>query len=76
VAIPGDVADKIATYLAADIEEMHRHLTQNDGKRSEIISEMKELDDLHASLTGKSLLGDISTLENIQTKGPIPKPSA
>lgn len=58
VAIPGDTADQIATYLAAQIEELYKHLVPgNEEKRAEIIEEMKKLDDLHGTLTGKSLLG-------------------
>lgn len=58
VAIPGDTADQIATYLAAQIEELHKHLVPgNEEKRAEIIEEMKKLDNLHGTLTGKSLLG-------------------
>lgn len=57
VAIPGDTADEIAIYLAAQIEELHRHITPNGKKNVEIVTEMKKLDELHSTLTGKSILG-------------------
>jgi len=59
VAIPENVADEIATCLAAQIEDLYKHLgTQTrDGRASKIESEMKKLDGLHSALTGKSLLG-------------------
>jgi len=57
VAIPSDIADEIATCLAAQIETLHKHLTQGSEKNVEIVREMQRLDELHSTLTGKSLLG-------------------
>ena len=57
VAIPGDTADEIATYLAAQMEMLHQHLVPGDKKNVEIVKEMRKLDELHSTLTGKSFLG-------------------
>lgn len=57
VAIQGDTADEIAIYLAAQIEELHKHLTPSGEKNKEIVTEMQRLDELHSTLTGKSILG-------------------
>ncbi len=57
VAIPGDTADEIATYLAAQMEILHKHLVPGDEKNKEIVTEMRKLDELHSTLTGKSFLG-------------------
>lgn len=57
VAIPGDTADEIAIYLVAQIEELHKHLAPGNEKNVEIVEEMQKLDELHSTLTGKSILG-------------------
>ncbi len=56
LVIPGKVADRIATYLAAQLEELQRHF-QTTSNRKEVVAEMRNINELHAILTGKSLLG-------------------
>lgn len=68
VAIPGDTADEIAIHLAAQIEELYRHLAPGGKKNVEIVTEMKKLDELHSTLTGKSILGS-ELPERILAKG-------
>lgn len=57
VVIPEDAADEIATHLAAQMEILHKHLVPGGEKNEEIVKEMRKLDELHSTLTGKSFLG-------------------
>jgi len=57
VVIPGETADEIATHLVAQIEILHKHLVPGGEKNEEIVKEMRKLDELHSTLTGKSFLG-------------------
>jgi len=68
VVLPGSIAESIADYLALQIEELQRSLSRLSGDPellSEIVTELKKVDDLHVNLTGRSLV-DHETIATIE----------